>query len=181
MESAKGQRAFSFDKGLDFAGGCEFDYDCLLSIHKSVERRLIALGVSSLDVEDVCLECLYGVKSKMAFYNPGLGSFESWVSGFVRNAARLWRAKNLRRSRLEAELHNQADQTSSSPMQDALISALNCLNESERHLLDQRFLMQKEHAEIAESFGVTSIVIRKKISRSIEKLRKSAFLQEFLV
>ena len=172
--------AFPQFDGLSLSGGGVYTLECLMRIRTSVEARLKALGVAEQDIEDVSMECLYGVAQKISFYNPNQGSFDAWVSGFIKNAARAWRAKARRQASLTLSLSDLARQRKSGEISMGISEALLELEDSEKHLLILRFSAVKSSPEIAEMLGLTAIVVRKRVSRAVEKLRSSESVQALL-
>lgn len=172
--------AFPQYDGQRLSGGGEFSLDSLMKIRASVEARLRALGVAEMDVEDVALECLYGVSRKIPYFNPGQGPFEAWVSGFVKNAARAWRAKAKRMASLNSSIAETTRLHDSDELTLGISEALSELEEHDRHLLTLRFSLAMNSHEIAGELGLTPVVVRKRISRAVEKLRTSESVQALL-
>lgn len=75
---------------------------------------------------------------------------------------------------LESDLPLPEDIFQESENKTYILGLLNQLKESEREILTLRFLQELEYSELAKIFKTSEESVRKKVSRSLENLRKVA-------
>jgi RNA polymerase sigma factor (sigma-70 family) len=154
------------------------------AIYPILNVRLKQMGLPEHEVEDVAQQCAIEILRRLDDYEPGLGKFPHWVSGFARQSAKSWRRTQARKVTNEVNTLQDVD-FEAEPDQDiadleALESGLSKLSLIDRELLNMKFSLGMSSEEIAESTDLNSVQVRKRISRAVEKLRNEPAIRSFL-
>jgi len=164
------------------AAGREDALDQLLRRHESDVLRLVRLlGVAPDDREDVAQEILVRVFRHLGTFKRGR-SFRSWLYRITVNAVHDHRHRLSRRARRESPWTEMLDETpdgSPAPGDRAealehrrtLENALAGLSERERAVFVLVEMEGLERGEAARSLGITSITVRRHLSRARASLR----------
>jgi RNA polymerase sigma-70 factor (ECF subfamily) len=161
-----------------FSKGERLNGDRLADHVRSVlKRRLLSLGLSIQDTEDLVQDCATLVFDAMQDYDPKRGSLDAWLSGYARNVARSWWRGSYSRRQSESQLDTLTeiciDSAEDIDRSGALEAALAELNPIDQELLRMRFLFGHSFDEIAHLANITPINARKRVSRAVETLRKN--------
>ncbi len=167
----------------DAVGGSERALDQLLRRHeRSVLRLVRLLGVAPADREDVAQEILVRVFRHLGTFKPGR-SFRGWLYRIAVNSVHDHRYRLQRRSRRESPWSDALDETpdaSAAPGDHALAlehrrvleSALDGLSERERAVFVLVEMEGLDRREAARSLGITTVTVRRHLSRARASLRK---------
>ncbi len=162
--------------------GSDDALDRLLRRHESGVLRLVRLlGVSTDDREDVAQEILVRVFRHLGTFKSGR-SFRGWIYRIAVNAVHDHRHRLSRRARRESPWTAGLEETpddSSAPgdhavareQRRALEAALDGLSERERAVFVLIELEGFERREAARTLGITSITVRRHLSRANARLR----------
>jgi RNA polymerase sigma-70 factor (ECF subfamily) len=145
-----------------------------------VLRVLGFLGVPGQDREDVAQEVFLRVFRHFRSYRRGR-EFGAWIYRVTVNAAHDYRGRTSRRARDEAPWSEgfEREDTRPGPAEAAMRSeawhsleaALDALSERERTIFVLRELEGLESREISRALGITSITVRRHLSRARRRLR----------
>lgn len=157
--------------------------DELLRRHESPVLRLVRLlGVSANDREDVAQEIFVRVFRHLHTFKVGR-SFRGWLYRVAVNVVHDHRIRMSRKSRREApwrdefnEFEDQAQLPSECAealqQRERLESALDGLSERERAVFVLVEMSGLDRKEAARSLGITSITVRRHLSRARRSLQK---------
>lgn len=146
-----------------------------------IRARLVKGGVNPQDADDIAQETLVAMVERAGDYRRELGSLEEWASGFAWLNARSWIRRNGYRSSKEVPLEwieHVAERSIENPLISAVAEALTKIGEDDRNLLRMKYIEGRSSDELAEMTGMSSVAIRKRISRAVESIRKSPALRE---
>jgi RNA polymerase sigma factor (sigma-70 family) len=167
------------------AGDPDAGHDLAEMINSIIRKRLRRLSGSEDEREEIAQECAVSVIQRIAEYNPVLGSFEGWVSGFAHNC---WRShvRNAMRTRqatvaMESVVNTQYEIEDGVGQRDNLQVALESLDLLDRELLHMRYSLGMTSDEIAAGSDMNAPQIRKRISRAMERLRRHPAAQQLLM
>lgn len=164
-------------------GGSDAALDRLLRRHESAVLRLVRmLGVAPDDREDVAQEVLVRVFRHLGTFKKSR-SFRGWLYRITVNAVHDHRHQLSRRARREAPWTEKLDETpDASPaagdhavaleQRSALEAALGGLSERERAVFVLVEMEGLDRREAARSLGITSITVRRHLSRARAGLRR---------
>jgi len=163
-------------------GGNDDALDGLLRRHESAVLRLVRLlGVAPDDREDVAQEILVRVFRHLGTFKTGR-SFRGWVYRITVNAVHDHRHRLSRRARRESSWTDGLDETPDKTrapgdhllareqkkvLEDALVG----LSERERAVFVLVELEGLERRDAARTLGITSITVRRHLSRAHASLR----------
>ena len=162
--------------------GSDDALDRLLRRHESALLRLVRLlGVAPDDREDVAQEVLVRVFRHLGTFKPGR-SFRGWLYRITVNVVHDHRYQVSRRARRESPWTDTLDETpdvSAAPRDHAvalehrrvLETALGGLSERERAVFVLVEMEGLDRREAARSLGITSITVRRHLSRARARLR----------
>lgn len=131
----------------------------------------------SRDREEVFSDTLVRVWERIGQFDPAQGSWTNWLSAIARNAA-IDRAR--RNPPTGAELTETIPAPRSDPEQEllrkerrqALHTALNTLDASDKALFYRKYYYRQSTAQIAAEYGTTQRAIEGRLYRIKRKLRK---------
>jgi RNA polymerase sigma factor (sigma-70 family) len=153
-------------------------------LYPILDRRLRQMGLPEHEIDDVAQQCAIEILRRIDDYEPELGRFPHWVSGFARQSAKSWRRAQVRKSTNEVNLVQDFDIEGEAEQDvadlDALESGLSKLSLIDRELLNMKFSLGMSSAEIADSTDLNAAQVRKRISRAVEKLRNEPAIRSFL-
>jgi RNA polymerase sigma-70 factor (ECF subfamily) len=164
------------------ASGSEDALDRLLRRHESSVLRLVRLlGVAPDDREDVAQEILVRVFRHLGTFKAGR-SFRGWLYRIAVNAVHDHRHRLNRRVRRESPWNDRleeipdtarapGDQALAREQREVLEKALEGLSERERAVFVLVELEGLERREAARTLGITSITVRRHLSRAHASLR----------
>jgi len=164
-------------------GGSDDALDRLLRRHESAVLRLVRLlGVTPDDREDVTQDVLVRVFRHLGTFKQGR-SFRGWLYRITVNTVHDHRYRLSRRTGRESPWTDTLDETPdvSRGGQDhavalerrrALESALGGLSERERAVFVLVEMEGLDRSEAARSLGISSITVRRHLSRARVRLRK---------
>ena len=162
--------------------GSDAAMDRLLRRHESAVLRLVRLlGVAPPDREDVAQEIFVRVFRHLGTFKQGR-SFRGWLYRITVNAVHDHRHRLSRRARREAPWNETLDDTpdvSAAPADHAVAlerrrelgAALSGLSARERAVFVLVEIEGLERREAARSLGITSITVRRHLSRARASLR----------
>lgn len=154
----------------------------LLQRHEAPVLRLVRLlGVTANDREDVAQEIFVRVFRHLRTFKPGR-SFRGWLYRITVNAVHDHRSRMSRRARRESPWTERLDEipdVSQAPGDDAIArerrrvveAALGALSERERAVFVLVEMEGLERREAARTLGITSITVRRHLSRARARLR----------
>ena len=159
-------------------GGSVRAFEALLAAHEAkVLRVLRFLGVPAADREDVAQEVFVRLFRHLGGFRRGK-PFGAWVYRVTVNAAHDWRQRRSRRLEevpwnVSAELApaGGADPEAKDFLRRRLEAGLGSLSERERTVFVLRELEGLETTEVARALGITSITVRRHLSRAREHLK----------
>jgi len=147
------------------------------------KRRVRFLGVSADDVPDVAQACTIEVLRHLGDFDAERGRFDGWVSGFALNSVRAYN-RGARKLRAEVALEDVAEPTADSSSRDSkrvgLEAALARLTSRDKNLLHLKFGLGLSSEEISERVQMSPTQVRKRVSRTIERLRRQPAIREIL-
>jgi RNA polymerase sigma-70 factor (ECF subfamily) len=161
--------------------GSDEALDRLLRRHESAVLRLVRLlGVASGDREDVAQEILVRVFRHLGTFKPGR-SFRGWLYRISVNAVHDHRYRLSRRARRESPWTEGLDETPDAALEPGdfaiareqrrvLEEALGGLSERERAVFVLVEMEGLERREAARTLGITSITVRRHLSRARRSL-----------
>lgn len=164
------------------AAGDDEAMDRLLRRHESKVLRLVRLlGVRPDDREDVAQEVFVRVFRHLATFKQGR-SFRGWLYRITVNAVHDHRQRLSRRAGREAGWSDHLDETPAATeapgdraealeRRRAFDDALGVLSERERAVFVLVEMEGLERREVARSLGITSITVRRHLSRARSSLR----------
>jgi RNA polymerase sigma-70 factor (ECF subfamily) len=155
----------------------------LLDRHQGrVLRILRFLGVPAQDREDVAQEVFVRVFKHLRGFRAGQ-EFGAWVYRITVNASHDYRSRRGRVTRGEAPWSEAAEHEDPGPgpaegarqaeLREALERALESLTERERTIFVLREIEGLETREVAGALGITSITVRRHLSRARRRLRSA--------
>ncbi len=157
--------------------GSDEAFDRLLRKHESAVLRLVRLlGVAPNDREDVAQEVLVRVFRHLGTFKPGR-SFRGWLYRIAVNAVHDHRYLISRRARRESPWTDGLDETpdtarapgdhvSAREQRRMLEEALGGLSERERAVFVLVEMEGLERREAARTLGITTITVRRHLSRA---------------
>ncbi len=155
-----------------------------IEIRDAVRLKLKVLGLPQVDIDDLAQDCTIEIMRRIDVFDSNRGSLEAWMSGFAKNAFRMWaRANAIRKTEYQAELSDEPGYEifQSSEPRAALATALETIQIVDRELLYMRFTLGLSSDEIAKNTQMNSAQIRKRISRAVEKLRTHPSVAKLVV
>ena len=156
--------------------------EALLDRHQGrVLRILRFLGVPDQDREDVAQEVFVRVFRHLKGFRAG-SEFGAWLYRLTVNAAHDYRTRAGRRGRGETPFLEGDDRQDPRPgpeesahgrdLRMALGRALESLGERERTIFVLREIEQLSSREVARALGITTITVRRHLSRARRRLRE---------
>ena len=143
---------------------------------------LIASDLPLADREGAVEQAIETAIRRIDRYDSSKGTFPGWVRGFVRHAVNDWRrrypdgapaALDLVAERSNPEIVDSEDQ-SADPASAALAALVLTAPEADQLLLRLRFEENLPHAQIAEELGVSEAGCRKRLERTLGRIRSRA-------
>lgn len=141
-----------------------------------VKGFLMRSGASHAQAEECAQDVMVTVWNKASQFDPARASVATWVFTIARNR----RIDMLRRDRrpepedLDWGPQEEADQIDSIALQqetDRLTRALEALPEAQRKMIEQAYLGELSHSQIAEETGLPLGTIKSRIRLALERLR----------
>jgi len=162
-------------------GGSVRAFEALLGAHEAkVLRVLRFLGVPAADREDVAQEVFVRVFRHLGGFRRGK-PFGAWVYRVTVNSAHDWRQRSARRvdevpwtASADLAPAGGADpeaEVATDFLRRRLEAGLASLSERERTVFVLRELEGLETTDVARALGITSITVRRHLSRAREHLR----------
>ena len=153
----------------------------LLDRHQTRVLRIVRfLGVPAQDREDVAQEVFVRVFRHLRGFRAGQ-EFGAWLYRITVNASHDYRSRRGRVARGEAPWSEGAEQEDPGPgpaegarqaeLRQALERSLETLSERERTIFVLREIEGLESREVAGALGITTITVRRHLSRARRRLR----------
>jgi len=144
--------------------------------------ELIASDLSLADREEAVEHAIETAIRRLDRYDPSKGTFPGWVRGFVRHAVGDWRRHHPGGAPAAlddgaepvAPQINDAEEEPTNPATVALTALVLTAPETDQLLLRLRFEEKLPHAQIAQQLGVSEFACRKRLERTLARLRTRA-------
>lgn len=152
-------------------------------IRDAITLKLSRLGLPQIDVEDLAQDCTIEILRRIETFDLSRGSLDAWMSGFAKNAFRMWaRSSAVRKAQYQADLSDEPayEIAEMAEPRAALASALESVAMVDRELLFMRFSLGLSSEEIARNTTMNPAQVRKRISRAVEKLRNHPSIQRLV-
>jgi RNA polymerase sigma factor (sigma-70 family) len=140
---------------------------------------------SDFECDELTQDCVLSVFNRLDEFNPALGTFEAWITGFAQNC---WRShiRNLTRQRRQTVSIDDVSEAQYEISHDVnqrenLSVALESLELLDRELLHMRYSLGMTSDEIATASDMNPPQVRKRISRAVERLRRHPATQSLLM
>lgn len=148
-----------------------------------VNRRVRAFGVPAGDAADVAQNCTIEVLRHLDDFNPNLGRFDGWISGFALNSARAYN-RGARRLRTEVPLEEvpelYTEESGAATQRRGLAAALDKLEPEDQKLLAYKFGLGMTSEEVGVRMKMSATQVRKRVSRALERLRQQPAIRELI-
>lgn len=145
--------------------------------------RFRVAGMEAHEAEDLTQECLVDLLQRADKFDDNRGSLEAWIGGFARNALRSWYRKEALRKATEKPLSQAvevADPGVRAYESEAIEHCLSELSLIDRELVFMRFALEMSFDDIAKAANITGMNARKRVSRSVERMRRDPAIREAL-
>jgi len=160
-------------------------YEQLVRRYSPLAHRTAVL-LAGADAEDAMQEAFVKAYRALGTFR-GDASFRPWLLRIVANEARNSRRSARRRADVSLRVHADGAATSSSgeaahsPEEEALtaerrtalLAALQLLPERERRVVTCRYLLELSEAETAEVLGLPTGTVKSRLSRGLDRLRRT--------
>lgn len=143
-------------------------------VRRIARRRLARLGVPEQDLEDLVQDTVAALLRSEASYDFGRGSIPAWVSGFASNIAKRWWRQRAARVRIESPLEDGetlVQEPRTEWIGEVLAGALDRLSPEDKELLRLRYQYGLTFVEIEQLTSLPASTSRKRVSRSLARLR----------
>jgi RNA polymerase sigma-70 factor (ECF subfamily) len=133
------------------------------------------------DAEDLVSMVFEKVISKYGTYRPSAVPMEAWIITIAKNVVNAYNKKKKKRAYIPLELvNNAASAVSGQPEEilitrennEALMRALNTLNEKERTIVAMKFAASLRNTDIAAIMSLSETNVGTIIHRSLKKMRR---------
>lgn len=153
------------------------------ALHELICQFLRRRGVQSQDADALSVECADEILRSLQRFQSDSGSLESWAIGFaIKRHFRFSRDQRIRSER-EAPFEESLHQTSTSEdwteqfeVMDSVLAELDPLT---LEILRLKFAEQKRSDEIGAELHLSAEAVRKRLSRTGERLRNEPRLRRF--
>ena len=133
------------------------------------------------DAEDAAQEAFVKAYRGLAGFRPG-ASFRPWLLAIVANEARNRLRSASRRETLALRLSESRSDGDAAPSperttlaredQEALVTAMSALNESDRLVIAYRYFLDLSEKEMAEALRCRQGTVKSRLSRAMARLRR---------
>jgi RNA polymerase sigma factor (sigma-70 family) len=169
-------------------GGDAVAYGALVRAHQDIAYRVACLAGGSASEADEATQDAF-VKAWRALPRFRAGApFRPWLLAIVANEARNRRRAAGRRAGLALRAAEQAERAPAGPSpeaivlsggrRDALLAALNQLDERDREVLACRYLLELSEEETAAALGCRRGTVKSRTSRALARMRASVGAEE---
>jgi RNA polymerase sigma-70 factor (ECF subfamily) len=166
-------------------------YGALVRAHQDIAFRVACLaGGSSAEAEEAAQEGFVKAWRALPRFRAG-APFRPWLLAIVANEARNRRRAAGRRAGLALRAAEQAARDPAGPSpealvlstarREALLAALNELDERDRSVLTCRFLLDLSEEETAAALGCRRGTVKSRTSRALARLRERVGAEEVTV
>ncbi len=158
---------------------------CTVFYRRHLARTVAFLMRETRDPEltaDIAAEVFAAVIVAARRYRPETGSAGPWVIGIARNtlgaSRRRGRVEDRARRRLEIEPieFDDGDLDQTEAMADragaGVVELVEALPSEERHAVNARVVQERSYSDIAEELQCSELVVRKRVSRGLGRLRQ---------
>lgn len=145
--------------------------------------RFRIAGMEPHEADDLTQECLVELVQRADKFDESRGSFEAWIGGFARNALRSWYRKEALRKATERPIEHAVEIPDPAVRAYEAEAIEHCLSELclvDRELVYMRFALEMSFDDIARAANITGMNARKRVSRSVERLRRNPAVREAL-
>lgn len=149
---------------------------CGDGIRRIVRSRLGRLGVPEQELDDLVQETLAALLTSKIGYDPSRGTLHAWVSGCAANVARSWWRKSGEKHRVESPLEEECLAMSEAELArfgDTVAEPFGELSPQDQDLLRFRYEYRLSFDEIEDLTSLSAATARKRVSRSLARLRSS--------
>lgn len=143
-------------------------------LSRLMRKRLLQNGIPDDEVDDLVQEIYLGAVRAIPSFDEDLGSLEVWIMGFVRLATKNYYRRAVRRTTSEVHLESMefvASTTEPMEVESAIHVAIAQLSEIDREIVHLRFVEGLNSQQISDELGMTAVAVRKRLSRSMERIR----------
>jgi RNA polymerase sigma factor (sigma-70 family) len=156
-------------------------YEELVRLHSDIAfRTAYLLTGSAADAEEVAQDGFVNAFRALGGFHAG-APFRPWLLSIVANQARNRRRAAGRRVRMELRTLSEARAASGPPspedvaeqraMRQALLSAVESLDEDDRLVVSCRYFLELSSQETASALGIVEGTVKSRLSRALTKLR----------
>ena len=157
------------------AAGDEVAQELLaFEVRDVISMKLRKLGLPAVELEDLAQDCTIEILRRLEAFDLSRGSLDAWMSGFAKNAFRMWaRSAAIRKTEYQADLSEEPayEIADAAEPRAALATAIETVSMVDRELLYMRFTLGLSSEEISRNVAMNASQVRKRLSRAVEKLR----------
>jgi len=156
-------------------------YDELVRRHAQIAFRTAYLVTgSAADAEEAAQDGFVKAHRALSRFRPG-AAFRPWLLQIVANEAKNRRRSAGRRAALALRVAHESPSGGAAPSperallaaedRDALVEALDSLEERDRLVIAYRYLLELSEAETAGALGCRPGTVKSRLSRALDRLR----------